>query len=119
MAKQGNFAAASRELGVGQGGGAPGDRHLEGLTRASCDAFRLAACAAALALFYAGAYVPPRRSGPTLADYFERLMAHASVARTVVLLPQGLIAIDLLGIESGWSCSVRAFMALPGSGPAL
>jgi glutathione S-transferase len=59
------------------------DRHLEGRTWVAGDDFSMADCAAAPALFYAVTYVPllPAHSG--LNGYFERLMAHPSVARTI------------------------------------
>lgn len=47
------------------------------------DSFTLADCAAAPALFYAVTYVPVPSEHAHLAAYFERLMAHPSVARTV------------------------------------
>ena len=59
------------------------DRHLEGRTWVSGDAFSMADCAAAPALFYALAYVPLPVELRNSAAYFERLVAHPSVARTV------------------------------------
>ncbi|MDL9997327.1 glutathione S-transferase family protein [Variovorax sp. J22P240] len=59
------------------------DRHLEGRTWVSGDAFSLADCAAAPALFYAVTYVPLRPQHVRLAAYFERLMEHPSVALTI------------------------------------
>jgi len=59
------------------------DRHLEGRTWVSGEAFSMADCAAAPSLFYAVAYVPLPVEHVHLAAYFERLMAHASVAKTV------------------------------------
>jgi len=59
------------------------DRHLEGRTWASGDAFSMADCAAAPALFYAVTYVPLAPQQTHLAAYFERLMAHPSVALTI------------------------------------
>ncbi len=47
------------------------------------DAFTLADCAAAPALFYAVAYVPLPPEHRALAAYFERLMSHPAVARTI------------------------------------
>jgi len=47
------------------------------------DTFTLADCAAAPALFYAVTYVPVPSEHQRLAAYFERLMAHPSVARAV------------------------------------
>ncbi|WP_307731774.1 glutathione S-transferase C-terminal domain-containing protein [Massilia antarctica] len=46
-------------------------------------AFSMADCAAAPALFYAVAYVPPSPQHGHLAAYIERLMAHPSVALTI------------------------------------
>lgn len=59
------------------------DRHLEGRTWLCGDAFSMADCAAAPALFYAVTYVPISPEQVHLAAYFERLMAHASVALTI------------------------------------
>ena len=59
------------------------DRHLEGRTWVSGDAFSMADCAAAPALFYAVTYVPLPPQHVHLAAYFERLMAHPSVALAV------------------------------------
>jgi len=59
------------------------DRHLEGRSWVSGDAFSMADCAAAPSLFYALAYVPLAPEHVHLAAYFERLMAHPSVAQTV------------------------------------
>ncbi len=59
------------------------DRHLEGRTWVAGDAFSMADCAAAPALFYAVAYVPLLPQQVHLAAYFERLMAHPPVERTV------------------------------------
>lgn len=59
------------------------DRHLEGRTWVAGDAFSMADCAAAPALFYAVTYVPLLPQHPALAAYFERLMAHPSVALTI------------------------------------
>ena len=59
------------------------DRHLDGRTWASGNAFSLADCAAAPALFYALPYVPLAPQQVHLAAYFERLVAHPSVARTI------------------------------------
>ena len=59
------------------------DRHLEGRTWVSGGAFSLADCAAAPALFYAVTYVPLPPQHRHLAAYFERLMAHASVAPVI------------------------------------
>jgi glutathione S-transferase len=59
------------------------DRHLDGRTWACGDAFSMADCAAAPALFYALAYVPLPPDHVHLAAYFERLVAHPAVARTI------------------------------------
>jgi glutathione S-transferase len=59
------------------------DRHLQGRTWVSGDAFSMADCAAAPALFYAVAYVPLPPQQVHLAAYFERLMAHPAVAKTI------------------------------------
>jgi glutathione S-transferase len=59
------------------------DRHLEGRTWVCGDAFSMADCAAAPALFYALTYVPLPSQHVHLAAYFERLIAHPSVTRTI------------------------------------
>lgn len=59
------------------------DRHLEGRTWLAGDAFCMADCAAAPALFYAVTYVPLPPQHDHLAAYFERLMDHPSVAATI------------------------------------
>ena len=59
------------------------DRQLEGRTWAAADTFSMADCAAAPALFYAVTYVPLSPQHVHLAAYFERLMGHPSVARTI------------------------------------
>jgi glutathione S-transferase len=59
------------------------DRHLAGRTWAAGDAFSMAECAAAPALFYAVTYVPFAPQQAQLAAYFERLMAHPAVALTI------------------------------------
>jgi len=60
------------------------DRHLgDGREWAAGGAFSLADCAAAPALFFAVSYVAISPQQAPLAAYFERLMAHPSVARTV------------------------------------
>jgi glutathione S-transferase len=59
------------------------DRHLEGQNWVSGGAFSMADCAAAPALFYAATYVPFSPQHVHLTAYFERLMDHPSVARTV------------------------------------
>jgi glutathione S-transferase len=59
------------------------DRQLEGRTWVSGDAFSMADCAAAPALFYAVTYVSLPPQHVHLATYFDRLMAHPSVALTI------------------------------------
>jgi glutathione S-transferase len=59
------------------------DHHLEGRTWASGDAFSMADCAAAPALFYAVTHVPLAPQHVHLAAYFDRLMSHPSVALTI------------------------------------
>ncbi len=59
------------------------DRHLEGRTWVSGEAFSMADCAAAPALFFAVTYVPLAPQHGRLAAYFERLMSHPPVARTI------------------------------------
>jgi glutathione S-transferase len=59
------------------------DRHLEGRTWAASDAFSMADCAAAPALFYAVTYVPLAPPHERLAAYFDRLMSRPSVARSI------------------------------------
>jgi glutathione S-transferase len=59
------------------------DRHLAGRLWACGDTFSMADCAAAPALFYARAYVPLPPQHVHLAAYFERLVAHPAVARTI------------------------------------
>lgn len=59
------------------------DCHLEGRTWASGDAFSIADCAAAPALFYAVTYVPFSPEHLHLAAYFDRLMDYPPVARTI------------------------------------
>lgn len=59
------------------------DRHLEGRTWVSGEAFSMADCAAAPALFFAVTYVPLAPRHVHLAKYFERLMDHPPVARTI------------------------------------
>lgn len=59
------------------------DRHLEGRTWVAGDAFSMADCAAAPALFYAVAYVPLSPQHVHLAAYFERLLAHPPVALAI------------------------------------
>ncbi len=59
------------------------DRQIEGRTWACGDAFSMADCAAAPALFYASTYVPLPPEHAALTAYFERLLAHPSVARVI------------------------------------
>lgn len=59
------------------------DRRLEGRTWVVGDAFSLADCAAAAALFYAVSYVPIAPQQGRLASYFERLFDRPSVARVI------------------------------------
>jgi glutathione S-transferase len=59
------------------------DRQLEGRTWVAGDAFSMADCAAAPALFYAVTYVPLLPQHKRLAGYFDRLMDHPPVARTI------------------------------------
>ncbi|NHZ33045.1 glutathione S-transferase family protein [Massilia rubra] len=59
------------------------ERQLEGRTWVAGEAFSMADCAAAPALFYAMAYVPLPPRQVHLASYVERLMAHPSVALTI------------------------------------
>jgi len=59
------------------------NRQLDGRTWLAGEDFSMADCAASPALFYAIAYVPVPESERHLLAYFERLMAHASVAAAV------------------------------------
>ena len=59
------------------------DRHMATRTFAAGDAFSIADCAAAPALFYAGIIVPFPETHKHLGAYFERLMARPSVARVI------------------------------------
>ncbi len=59
------------------------DRHLAGRTWVAGDAFSMADCAAAPALFYAVTYVPIAPQLIHLTAYFDRLMDRPSVARTI------------------------------------
>lgn len=59
------------------------DRQLQGRSWACGDSFSMADCAAAPALFYASTYVPLPAAHTALAAYFERLLAHPSVARAI------------------------------------
>jgi glutathione S-transferase len=59
------------------------EAHLAGRQWAAAEAFSLADCAAAPALFFAGIVHPFADTHPNLAAYFERLLARPSVARTL------------------------------------
>lgn len=59
------------------------DRQLAGRTWACGEHFTMADCAAMPALFYAFSYVPLPAQHTHLAAYFERLLAHPAVARTL------------------------------------
>lgn len=59
------------------------ERHLEGKTWPAADAFTLADCAAAPALFYAGIVEPFTESHPRTAGYFERLLQRPSFRRVL------------------------------------
>lgn len=59
------------------------DQHLAGRTWAAGEAFSLADCAAAPALFYAVAYLPLAAEQAHLAAYLERLVTHPAVARVI------------------------------------
>lgn len=58
-------------------------RRLEGRTWVCGDAFTLADCAAAPALFYAVTYVPLTPEHANVSAYFDRLMDHPAVIRTL------------------------------------
>jgi glutathione S-transferase len=59
------------------------EQHMQSRTWAAGEAFSMADCAAAPALFYADIVSPFSASHPRAGAYFERLMARASIARTV------------------------------------
>lgn len=59
------------------------ERQLEGRTWVAGNTFSMADCAAAPALFYAVTYVPLSAEHQRLATYFERLIDHPPVARTI------------------------------------
>ncbi len=59
------------------------DERMQGRTWVIGDAFSMADCAAAPALFYAGIVSPFDREHGNVAAYFNRLVARASVARTL------------------------------------
>jgi len=60
------------------------EQKLEGRTWAAGDAFGIADCSAAPALFYAGIVLPFAAEFPHTAAYFERLVARPSFARVLV-----------------------------------
>lgn len=59
------------------------DRQVSARTWAASNAFSLADCAAAPALFYANTLEPLPRALPHLCNYFDRLMERPSVRRTI------------------------------------
>jgi glutathione S-transferase len=59
------------------------ERHLDGRSWVAGDAFSMADCAAAPALFYATTYVPITPRHGRLASYFDRLVERPSVARVI------------------------------------
>ena len=59
------------------------ERQMAGKAWAAGEAFSIADCAAAPALFYAGIVVPFSTTHPNTAAYFERLLARASVKRVI------------------------------------
>jgi glutathione S-transferase len=59
------------------------ERHVKDNTWAAGDAFTVADCAAAPALFYASIVAPFPQTHVQLAAYFERLLQRPSVARTI------------------------------------
>jgi glutathione S-transferase len=59
------------------------DQHLPGRTWVAGETFSLADCAAAPALFYAVTHVPFEPQHTHLAAYFNRLVDHPPVARTI------------------------------------
>ncbi|MEG0185897.1 MAG: glutathione S-transferase family protein [Stenotrophomonas sp.] len=59
------------------------DRQVDGRRWLAGEAFTLADCAAAPALFYAVAYVPVPDAHAALSAYVERLMAHTAVAAVI------------------------------------
>lgn len=60
------------------------ERHMAGRDWAAGEAFSIADCAAAPALFFAGILVPFGADHPALEGYFERLVARPSVRRVLV-----------------------------------
>lgn len=59
------------------------ERQLTSRTWATGDAFGMADCAAAPALFYANIVLPFSQAHPSLGAYFERLVARPSFARVI------------------------------------
>ncbi|MES2786233.1 MAG: glutathione S-transferase family protein [Pseudomonadota bacterium] len=59
------------------------EQRLAGRTWAAGNEFSMADCAAAPSLFYATSLVPLTQAHPRLAAYFERLVSHPAVARTL------------------------------------
>ncbi|MFO1519635.1 MAG: glutathione S-transferase family protein [bacterium] len=59
------------------------ERHMNGKTWVMGEAFTLADCAAAPALFYADKFVPLGKPYPNVASYLERLKARPSFARVL------------------------------------
>jgi glutathione S-transferase len=59
------------------------EREMAGKTWAAGEAFSIADCAAAPALFYAGIVMPFSTTHPRTAAYFERLLARSSVKRVI------------------------------------
>jgi glutathione S-transferase len=60
------------------------EQHMQGRTWVAGDAFSIADCAAAPALFYAGIIVPFGFNQTALRAYFERLLARPSFRRVIV-----------------------------------
>ncbi len=59
------------------------DQHMRDKTWAIGEAFSMADCAAAPALFYAGIVQPFGREHPNVAAYFDRLTARPALARVL------------------------------------
>jgi glutathione S-transferase len=76
----GSVAKAGRDLATAY---SVMEGHIEGRHWLAGDAFSMADCAAAPALFYAVTYVPLSAEHPHLSAYFERLVAHPAVAATI------------------------------------
>ncbi len=79
----GNGAATEAARATLLNGYALLDQQLNGRRWLAGEAFTLADCAAAPALFYAVAYVPLPDAHAALSAYVERLMAHADVAAVI------------------------------------